>query len=118
MGLAALYISHDLALVRYVCDRTLAMYLGVVVEDGPTEEVVRRPQPSLHPALVKAVPVPRVTSRAIPCRSRAACRMPARRRPAAASATAAPMRSPRCAEEVPALRAIGARHRAACHLLD
>ncbi|MBM3526071.1 MAG: ABC transporter ATP-binding protein, partial [Alphaproteobacteria bacterium] len=60
LGLAAVYISHDLALVRYVCARTLVMYLGIIVEDGPTEEVVRAP---LHPytrALVQAVPVPRV----------------------------------------------------------
>lgn len=59
MGLTAIYISHDLALVRYVCERTIVMYLGRIVEDGPTEDLVRDP---LHPytqALVAAVPVPR-----------------------------------------------------------
>ncbi|MEM0934293.1 MAG: ABC transporter ATP-binding protein [Pseudomonadota bacterium] len=58
MGLTAIYISHDLALVRYVCERTIVMYLGRIVEDGPTEEIVHEP---LHPytkALVAAVPVP------------------------------------------------------------
>ncbi|MEM9012842.1 MAG: ABC transporter ATP-binding protein [Pseudomonadota bacterium] len=58
LGLTAIYISHDLALVRYVCERTIVMYLGRIVEDGPTEEIVREP---LHPyskALVQAVPVP------------------------------------------------------------
>lgn len=58
LGLTAIYISHDLALVRYVCERTIVMYLGRVVEDGPTEDVVHEP---LHPyskALVTAVPVP------------------------------------------------------------
>ncbi|MEM9249487.1 MAG: oligopeptide/dipeptide ABC transporter ATP-binding protein [Pseudomonadota bacterium] len=58
MGLTAIYISHDLALVRYVCERTIVMYLGRIVEDGPTEEIVQNP---LHPytkALVAAVPVP------------------------------------------------------------
>jgi peptide/nickel transport system ATP-binding protein len=58
LGLTAIYISHDLALVRYVCERTVVMYLGRVVEDGPTEEIVREP---LHPytkALVAAVPIP------------------------------------------------------------
>jgi len=58
MGLTAIYISHDLALVRYVCERTIVMYLGRIVEDGPTEDIVREP---LHPytkALVTAVPVP------------------------------------------------------------
>ncbi|MEM8823375.1 MAG: ABC transporter ATP-binding protein [Pseudomonadota bacterium] len=58
IGLTAIYISHDLALVRYVCERTIVMYLGRIVEDGPTEEIVHEP---LHPytkALVAAVPVP------------------------------------------------------------
>lgn len=58
LGLTAIYISHDLALVRYVCERTLVMYLGRIVEDGPTEDIVTQP---LHPytkALVAAVPEP------------------------------------------------------------
>ncbi|MFT7135399.1 MAG: oligopeptide/dipeptide ABC transporter ATP-binding protein [Akkermansiaceae bacterium] len=57
-GITAIYISHDLALVRYVCERTIVMYLGRIVEDGPTEDIVANP---LHPytqALVAAVPVP------------------------------------------------------------
>lgn len=60
MGLASVFISHDLALVRYVCERTITMYLGAVVEDGPTKDVISEP---LHPytrALVTAVPVPNV----------------------------------------------------------
>ena len=60
LGLTAVYISHDLALVRYVARRTLVMYLATIVEDGPTERVVSAP---LHPytkALVAAVPIPRV----------------------------------------------------------
>lgn len=57
-GITAIYISHDLALVRYVCERIIVMYLGRIVEDGPTEGIVVDP---LHPytqALVAAVPVP------------------------------------------------------------
>ena len=46
LGLTAIYISHDLALVRYVCERTIVMYLGRVMEDGPTEDIVHAP---LHP---------------------------------------------------------------------
>jgi len=60
MNFTAIYISHDLALVKYVCERTIVMYLGSIVEDGPTKEVINNP---LHPytkALVKAVPVPHV----------------------------------------------------------
>ena len=61
INFTAIYISHDLALVKYVCERTIVMYLGSIVEDGPTDEVVKNP---LHPytkALVSAVPVPHVS---------------------------------------------------------
>ena len=60
MDLAAIYISHDVTLVRYVCVRTLVMYRGRIVEDGPTAEVVRHPRHPYTQALISAVPVPRV----------------------------------------------------------
>jgi len=117
MGLTAVYISHDLALVRYVCTRTLVMYLGKVVEDGPTEEVIRSPQHPYTQALVEAVPVPHVAQSHAPlpitgnvpdaknppsgCRFRDRC----------------PHAMPRCAAEEPPLREIGPAHKAACHLL-
>jgi peptide/nickel transport system ATP-binding protein len=57
-GLAAICISHDLSNLRYMSDRLAIMYLGRIVEIGPTEEVVQNP---LHPyakALLGSVPVP------------------------------------------------------------
>src|SRR6266852_2910877 len=53
-----IYITHDLALAKHVCDRIAIMYLGKIVEMGPTEEVINNP---LHPytqALIAAIPVP------------------------------------------------------------
>jgi peptide/nickel transport system ATP-binding protein len=53
-----LYITHDLAVARYMCDRIAVMYLGKIVELGDTEEILQNP---LHPytkALLSAVPVP------------------------------------------------------------
>lgn len=117
MGLTAIYISHDVALVRYVCTRTLVMYRGKIVEDGPTGELVRAPRHPYTQALISAVPVPRVAQNrgairiarntnmhksnlAIGCRFRDRCLMA----------------FDRCAIEEPKLRPVGARHLAACHI--
>ena len=53
-----LYITHDLAVARYMCDRIAVMYLGKIVEIGPTEEVLQNPQHPYTQALLSAVPVP------------------------------------------------------------
>lgn len=58
MGLASLYISHDLSLIRYICDRTAVMYLGRIVEIGPAEQVIHSPQHPYTKVLIDAVPVP------------------------------------------------------------
>jgi len=58
-----LYITHDLALARHVCDRIGVMYLGKIVEMGEIEKIIYEP---LHPytqALIAAVPVPDPTSK-------------------------------------------------------
>jgi peptide/nickel transport system ATP-binding protein len=58
LGVTYLYITHDLAVARYMSSRLAVMYLGKIVEIGPTEEVLQRP---IHPytrALLAAVPVP------------------------------------------------------------
>ncbi|MFB6360544.1 MAG: ABC transporter ATP-binding protein [Halobacteriales archaeon] len=57
-NLTYVFISHDLALIRYMCDKTAIMYLGDVVEFGETEEVITNPQHPYTRALLDAVPVP------------------------------------------------------------
>lgn len=57
-GMSYLYITHDLAVARYLCDRIAVMYLGKIVEMAGAEEVIKNP---LHPytqALISAVPLP------------------------------------------------------------
>ncbi len=58
LGVTYLYITHDLAVARYMSNRIAVMYLGKIVEIGETEEVLQRPQHPYTKALLSAVPVP------------------------------------------------------------
>ena len=58
LGLTYVFITHDLAVSKYICDRIAVMYLGKIVEMGPAESLIDEP---IHPytkALIAAVPVP------------------------------------------------------------
>jgi oligopeptide/dipeptide ABC transporter ATP-binding protein len=58
LGVAYLFIAHDLALVRHVSDRIAVMYLGRIVEQGPADEVYERPKHPYTEALLSAIPMP------------------------------------------------------------
>lgn len=57
-GIGIVFISHDLAVVRELADRIAVMYLGQVVEIGPSEGVGQRPEHPYSQALLAAIPVP------------------------------------------------------------
>jgi peptide/nickel transport system ATP-binding protein len=57
-GLTYLFITHDLAVVRYITTRVAVMYLGRIIESGPTEELFGNPKHPYTEALMSAVPVP------------------------------------------------------------
>ncbi|MFD5076356.1 dipeptide ABC transporter ATP-binding protein [Streptomyces sp. NPDC058371] len=58
LGLAYLFVSHDLSVVRHIADRVSVVYLGRSVEAGPVEEVFERPRHPYTQALLSAVPLP------------------------------------------------------------
>lgn len=58
LGVTYLYITHDLAVARYMCQRIAVMYLGKIVEQAETEELLQYPQHPYTRALISAVPIP------------------------------------------------------------
>lgn len=117
LGVSYLFIAHDLALVRQVCDRVAVMHLGQLVEIGPAEGLYRRP---LHPytaALLDSVPgFDPATGRArrpaplpgeppSPLHPPSGCRF----------RTRCPRAQQRCADEEPVLREHAHGQQVACH---
>ncbi len=58
LGVSYLYITHDLAVARYMCQEIAVMYLGKIVERAPSEELLAHPQHPYTQALISAVPIP------------------------------------------------------------
>ncbi|TKX56847.1 ABC transporter ATP-binding protein [Halorubrum sp. SS7] len=57
-GLSLLFISHDMSVIRQICDRVAVMYLGEIVEIGPVEEIFTNPQHPYTEALLSSIPTP------------------------------------------------------------
>jgi peptide/nickel transport system ATP-binding protein len=70
MNLAYIFISHDMSVIRYMCDRVAVMYRGRVVEEGPTDQVTNDPEHAYTKALLSAIPRPDPTQRRIHARHR------------------------------------------------
>ncbi|WP_377805755.1 ATP-binding cassette domain-containing protein [Azospirillum sp. A29] len=63
LDLTLLFISHDLALIEYICDRVLVMYRGSIVESGSAHDIYRNPQHAYTQALLAAIPIPDPSAR-------------------------------------------------------
>ncbi len=118
LGLAYLFISHGLAVVKHMADRVAVMYLGQVVELASKQDLYRNPRHPYTQALLAAAPEPDPTRREAwnvlggdvpsPLNPPAGCRFHTR----------CPLVQERCRTDVPNLRSIGAGHSAACHFAE
>ncbi len=118
LGLTMLFISHDLGVVRHLCDRVAIMYLGRIVELGATDAVYAAPQHPYTQALLDSVPrlvlADDVTTVFRPIAGELPS--PLSPPPGCHFHLRCPLAFARCREERPALREIGVGRLSACHL--
>ncbi len=118
LGLAYLFVAHDLSVVRHIADRVAVMYLGRVVEEAPKRTLFAHPQHPYTRALLAAVPVPSPRAATPPLPLAGEIPSPLDPPSGCHFRTRCPLAVARCAEEAPSLRATGAGHRVACHLVS
>jgi oligopeptide/dipeptide ABC transporter ATP-binding protein len=114
-GLAYLLISHNLAIVERLCEETAVMYLGRIVEQGPTRDLLARPAHPYTVALRSAVPELRPGSRRTRLVLPGTVPDPASPPPGCPFHPRCPLAVERCRSETPALRPVGSTRGVACH---
>ncbi len=116
LGLATVYISHDLSLLQYTCDRIAIMYLGEIVEIGPSHDVINNPQHPYTQALIAAVPVPDPTVENPPLRIQEGVPRPTERAVGCPFAPRCPDVMQACLSIRPPIITDERGHSAQCHL--
>lgn len=114
LGLTMLFISHDLAVVEYICDTVIVLYLGRIMEMAPAADLYAQPSHPYTQALLSAIPSPDPAAR--PQRQILTGDIPSPADPPSGCVfrTRCPFAIEACAGDVPALREVAPGHLRAC----
>jgi len=114
LDLTLVLISHDLRVVRYLCDRVAVMYLGQIVEVAPTEDLIANPRHPYTKALLAAIPSPGTEPVRLPGEPASPLSIPS----GCGFHPRCTEKVQQCPSEVPTLVSIDgtSRHMASCHL--
>jgi peptide/nickel transport system ATP-binding protein len=115
-GVSYLFISHDLSVVEHIADRLMVMYLGRIVETGPTEAIWRAPAHPYTRALLLSAPLANPKAARLRKKTALQGELPSPLNPPSGCAfhTRCPYAQPRCSVELPILRDLADR-KVACH---
>jgi oligopeptide transport system ATP-binding protein len=115
-GMSILFVSHNLAVVRRLCDRVIVLYLGKPVEIAPTETLYAAPAHPYTRGLLAAVPIPDPDIQPARLGSTLGGELPSPLAPPSGCVfrTRCPHAIERCAAEAPVMQAWGEDHQAAC----
>ncbi|MBI4641267.1 MAG: ABC transporter ATP-binding protein [Candidatus Tectomicrobia bacterium] len=117
LDLTYLFITHDLAVARYICDEMAVMYLGKIAEIGQTEQIIQSPKHPYTKALISAVPVPNPRVKRPPPEIKGRVTAPINPAPGCRFAPRCPIAQEICTKEEPPMVETGKGHFAACHFV-
>jgi oligopeptide/dipeptide ABC transporter ATP-binding protein len=114
LHLTQIFISHDLSVIGYLSDRVAVMYVGEIVEIGPTREIYAAPRHPYTGALISAVPSEDLLDRGLRMMIPGEVPSPIKPPPACRLAPRCPFAKERCREEKQVLQPVGDGHLVAC----
>lgn len=115
LALTVLFISHDLRVIRSLCDRMAVMYLGHLVEEGRVEDLYARPVHPYTEELIRAIPEPDPELRKLSEGMKGEVPSPVDPPPGCAFHPRCPIVADVCRSEIPVLTERWTGHKAACH---
>lgn len=120
LGLTMMFISHDLSVVKYICDRVVVMYLGTVVEVADSEEIYSNPSHYYTKALLSAVPIadPEIEKERQRILLKGDIPSPVDAPEGCTFCSRCPYSDQQCREDRPVLKTIKKGHQVACHHLE